>query len=59
MFSKTFVEQHRFQKYREFKKDMQIQDNKPKLRETHMTSKARHVDSESENPQFEVCSWED
>ena len=49
----------RFVKNREFKKDIQIQIDKPKSRGTHMKSKTRHVDGEGENPQFEVCSWED
>ena len=58
-FDWNVLETMRFVQHREFRKDIQIQIDKPKYRETHMKSKTRHIDGGGGNTQFEVCSWED
>ena len=53
-FHRKVIEKMRFVNICEFKRDIQIQIDKPTHRETHMKSKTRHVDGEDENPQFEA-----
>ena len=52
--SLKLIQNMRFVKTREFKKDIQISIDKPKYKETHMKSKTRHVDGSNGNTQFET-----
>ena len=54
VFMGGFMEKMRFENNRRFKKDIQIQIDKPKYRETPTQSKTRHVDGGGRKPQFEA-----